>query len=90
MMCLKLEVYLYQSTSTKMVCPGLQIRAHTGKVFFLFLIICCGYSKDMFKLMGNEINAVLGAQTILIRTYGVPLLFGLNFFTHMYDFSFCL
>ena len=35
--------------------------------------ICCGYSYDnpkhMIKLMGKEINAILGAQTILILTY---------------------
>ena len=62
----------------------LQIRVHTGKLFFLFLNqnICCGYSKErsqwdgsfehpkhMFKLMDKEINAILGAQTILIWTY---------------------
>ena len=58
-------------------CTGLQIRVCTGKLFFLFLNqnICCGYSKEpsqwdgsfenpkhMSKLMGNEINAILGAQ----------------------------
>ena len=63
---------------------GLQIRVCTGKLFFLFLNqnICCGYSKEpsrwdgsfkhpkhMFKLMGKEIIAILGAQTILIWTY---------------------
>ena len=57
---------------------------HTGKLFFLFLNqnICCGYSKELsqwdssfehpkrtFKLMGLEINAILGAKTILIWTY---------------------
>ena len=65
-------------------CTGLQIRVHTGKLFFLFLNqnICCGYSKEpsqwydsfehpkhKFKLMGYEINAILGAQFILIWTY---------------------
>ena len=64
--------------------PGLQIRVHTGKLFPFFLNqnICCGYSKEpsqwdgsfehpkhMFKLMGNEVNAIFGAQTILIWTY---------------------
>ena len=54
------------------------------KLFFLFLSqnICCGYSKEpsqwdgsfehpkhMFKLMGKDINAILGEQTILIWTY---------------------
>ena len=63
---------------------GLQIRVCTGKLFFLFLNqnICCGYSKEpsqwdasfehpkhMFKLIGKEINAILGAQTILIWTH---------------------
>ena len=62
----------------------LQRRVHTGKSFFLFLNqnICCGSSKEpshwdcsvehpkhMFKLMGKEINAILGAQHILIWTY---------------------
>ena len=56
---------------------GLQIRVRTGKLFFLFLNqnIGCGYTKEpsqrdssfehpkhMFKLMGEEINAILGAQ----------------------------
>ena len=52
---------------------GLQIRVHTGKLFFLLLnqTICCGYSKHMFKLMSKEINAVLDALTILIWTHGV-------------------
>ena len=60
----------------------------TGKLFFLFLDqnIFCGYSKEpsqrdssfmhpkhMFKFMGKQINAILGAQTILIWTYE-PLL----------------
>ena len=64
---------------------GLQIRVRTGKLFFLLLNknICCGYSKEpsqwddsfkhpkhMFKLMGNEINAILGAKTILIWIHG--------------------
>ena len=67
---------------------GLQIRVHTGKLFFLFLHqnICCGYSKElsqwdssfehpkhMFKLMGKEIYTILGAQTIFIWTYVVVL-----------------
>ena len=54
------------------------------KTIFLFLDqnICCGYSKEpsqwnssfehpkcMFKLMGKERNAILGTQTILIRTF---------------------
>ena len=58
---------------------------HIWKLFFLFLNqnICCRYSKElsqwddsfehpkhMFELMGKEINAILGAQTILIWTYG--------------------
>ena len=49
----------------------LQIRVLTGKLFFLFLNqnICCRYSKHMFKLMGKQINAILGAQTILSWTY---------------------
>ena len=52
--------------------PGLQIRVHTGKLYFLFLNqnICCGeHPKLMFKLMGKEINAILGTQIILIWTY---------------------
>ena len=54
---------------------GLQIRVHTGKLFFLKLNqnICFGYSKEppkhMYKLMGKEINAILGSQTILIWTF---------------------
>ena len=63
---------------------GLQIRVPTEKLFFLFLKqnICCGYSKEpsqwdgsfeypkhMLKLIGKEINAILGSQTILIWTY---------------------
>ena len=48
------------------------------KIIFLHLNqnICCGYSgsfehpKHMFKLMGKEINAIFGAQTILFWTYG--------------------
>ena len=62
----------------------LQIKVYTVKSFFLFLNqnICCGYSKEpsqwdgsiehpkhKFKLMGKEINAILGAQMILIWTY---------------------
>ena len=62
---------------------------HFWKLFFLFLNqnMCCGYSKEpsqwdgsfehrkhMTKLMGKEINAILGAQTILIWTYGDLLL----------------
>ena len=31
------------------------------------------HPKHMFKLMGKEINAILGAQTILIWTYGVNI-----------------
>ena len=68
---------------------GLQIRVRTEKLFFLFLNqnICCGYSKNrlnekillstqnMFKLMGKEINAILGAQNILIWTYVSPFFF---------------
>ena len=27
--------------------------------------------KHMFKLMGNEINAISGAQTVLLWTYGI-------------------
>ena len=53
-------------------------------IIFLFLNqnICCGYSKEpsqwdcsfehpkyMFKLMAKEINAILGAHTILIWAY---------------------
>ena len=67
--------------------PGIQIRAHTGKLYFLFLNrnICCGYSKEpskwdgsfghpkhMFQLMGKEIDAILGTQTIRIWTYDKP------------------
>ena len=29
----------------------------------------------MFKFVGKEINAILGAQTILIWTYGLPFYF---------------
>ena len=58
--------------------------AYWKKLFFLFVNqnICCGYSKypsqwdgsfenpkHLFKLMGKEINAIKGAQTILIWTY---------------------
>ena len=71
---------IYKSQQT---ISGLQIRVRTGKLFFLFLNqnICCGYSKEpsqwdgsfehpkhMFKLIGKEINAILGAQSILIWT----------------------
>ena len=57
------------------------MRVRTGKLFLLFLNqnIFYGYSKEasqrdgsfehptrMFKFMGNEINAILGAQAILI------------------------
>ena len=43
---------------------GLQIRVRTGKLIFLFL------NQNMInELMGKEINAILGAQTILIWTY---------------------
>ena len=60
------------------------MRVRTGKLFFLFpnQSICYGYSKEpsqcdgsfehpkhMFKLIGKEINAIVGAQTILIWTY---------------------
>ena len=31
--------------------------------------VLLGTPKHMFELMGKEINAILGAQTILIRTY---------------------
>ena len=61
---------------------GLQIRVHTGKLFFLFLnqnmlwvlkrtVSMSSYEhpNHMLKLMGKEINAILGAQTILIWTY---------------------
>ena len=56
------------------------------KIIFLFLNqnICCGYSKElsrwdssfehpkhMFKLMGKEINAIFGAQTILNLIVGL-------------------
>ena len=60
------------------------MRVRTGKLFFLVLNqnICYWYSKEqsqcegsfehpkhMFKLMSKEINAIFGAQTILIWTY---------------------
>ena len=60
------------------------MRVGNWKLFFLFINqnISCGYSneqskwdgsfehpKHMFKFMGKEINAILGAQTILIWTY---------------------
>ena len=68
---------LYLNLCYNEVCykTGLQIRFCTGKVFFLFFNqnIRCEYSKDtsqcMFKLMGKEINAILGAQTFFIWTY---------------------
>ena len=60
-------------------------------VFFIsYSKRCCGYSKEpfqqdgsfehpkyMFKLIGKEINAILGAQTILIWTYGLLLFFAI-------------
>ena len=79
--------------------PGLQIRVCIWKLFFLFLNpnICCGYLKEpsqwdgsfehpkhMFKLKGEEINTIFGAQMILIWTYGtlISLVSG-----HMFDHS---
>ena len=67
--------------------PGLQIGVHTGKLFFLFLnqTYVVGtqknrlnetlfeHPKHTLKLMGKEINAILGAQTILIWTYGIKI-----------------
>ena len=50
----------------------------TGKLFFLFLNQTYAVGAQMnrlneikrrIKLMGKEINAILGAQTILIWTY---------------------
>ena len=72
---------------------GLQIRMRNWKLFFLFLnqSICCGYSielsqwdgsfehpKRMFKLMGNEIIAILRWKTFFNWTYadGENLVFG--------------
>ena len=58
---------------------GLQIRVCTGKLFSYFSTktYVVGtqknrlneHPKQMFKLLGKEINAILGAQTILIWTY---------------------
>ena len=68
-------LYILFHLNPPIIIAGLQIRVCTGKLFFLFLNqdICCRYSKElsryMFKLMGMEINAILGAQTILIWTY---------------------
>ena len=65
-------------------CAGLQIRVRTGKIFFLIsqqkhmlwvlkrtVSMRRGFlsTQNTFKLKGNEINAILGAQTILIGTY---------------------
>ena len=62
---------------------GLQISVRTEKLFSYFstktyvvgtlknplnVTVLCA-PKHMFKLMGKEINAILGAQTILIWTY---------------------
>ena len=63
-------------------------RAGTEKLVFSFLNqnICCGYSKEpsqwdgsfehpkhIIKLMGKDINAILGALTILIWTYAIGI-----------------
>ena len=79
-----LQKYLFSGIQNEKGKSGLQIRVRTGKLFFFFRNqnICCGYSKEpsqwdgsfehpkhMFKLMAKEINAILGAQTILIWTY---------------------
>ena len=62
------------SPSASLLCAGLQIRVHIGKLFSSFLIqnICCGYSnepsqgdgsfehpKHMFKLMDKKLITVL-------------------------------
>ena len=39
----------------------------------------------MFKLMGKEINAILGAQTILIWTYATNFGIGILFSLHSSD-----
>ena len=64
--------------------PDQTAPAGAARSIFVFLTqnICCGYSKEpsqrdgyfehpehMFKSLGNEINAIIGAQTILIWTY---------------------
>ena len=82
---------------------GLQIRVRTGKLFFLLLnqYICCGYSKEtsqsdgsfehpkhMLKLMGKEINAILGAQTILIWTHGLFMISSLHIKESNYKYKF--
>ena len=48
-----------------------KIRVFTGKLFSYFSTktYVQGTQKYMFKLIGIEINAILGAQTILIWTY---------------------
>ena len=71
------------STIFKPYNSGLQKRVRTGKPFFLYstktYVVCTQKNrlnetallntKHMFKLMGKEINAILGAQTILIWTF---------------------
>ena len=50
------------------------------------------HSKHMFKLMGKEINAILGAQTIFIWTYGIVRDPGLCYilrFLWMDKYSYC-
>ena len=76
--------YILRPVIKGLYLTGLQIRVRTGILFLLYVNqnICCGYSKEpsqwegsfehtkhMFKLMCKEINAILGAQTILIWTY---------------------
>ena len=50
---------------SKSILPGLQIRVHTGKLFFLFLNqnTCCGHSKQV-------------AQWATIAHHGASILFG--------------
>ena len=70
------------------VVTDFQIRVHTGKLFSYFSIktYVVGIQKNrlnehpkhMFKLMGKEINAILGAQTIYIWTFESSRLFGLD------------
>ena len=73
----------------------IQIIVRTGKLFFLFFNqnICCGYLKEpsqrdgsfehpkqMFKSIGKEINAILGAQ----HPYLDPCYFLIHPFKHMF------
>ena len=61
------DTYRIKLLTYRIVLSGLQIRDRFLKIIFLFLNqnICCGYSKEP-----SQWDAILGAQTILIWTYG--------------------